>query len=207
MEVTVICSLKANIFLPAFFLKATTATDPSLGWRSVLMGREALNEGLRWCNIATGCLVDCMDDPYLLCKPLFRPISSRPLPRTLRWVHGLIDWNVRCRNESFFSSCQACMTFLFWWEILGDSRVVISAMKKKRCFNLSDLHLVLLELGVIVLFLVPKERVIRLFMHNAFIGFHSCDNVEVARRSWCKVKHIANIFYKLKLMCVKLFKY
>ena len=97
--------LKARYFLDRNFMEAQLGPKPSYTWRSLLAGRNVLENGLRW-SIGNGQNVRIWDDRWLPTPKSFKVVSPRPQELNGTMVESLLDrvaggWNKNLVRDMF----------------------------------------------------------------------------------------------------------
>jgi hypothetical protein len=70
------CVLRTKYFPDGDLLKASSASNMSYTWRSILKGVEVLKKGIVW-RIGDGSKVNLWEDPWLPREPSRKPITPR----------------------------------------------------------------------------------------------------------------------------------
>lgn len=95
--------LQARYYRDSSFLRASTGTNPSFIWRSILWGRQVIKTGIRW-RIGDGKKVFVYKDGWLPRPDTFKPVSPPSLPaetKVAKLMNNENQWDVSKLNQHF----------------------------------------------------------------------------------------------------------
>lgn len=116
--------LKGRYFPSSNFLECNQNGKQSWGWRSLLAGREAIKQGIRW-NVTGPSFLNIWEEAWIPTLPNFKITSARPRDSLVVYVSDLIkqgttQWDMNILFASF--SPQECLEI---------SKIVIGAVPRE----------------------------------------------------------------------------
>lgn len=113
--------LKTKYFPSSSFIEASTSSNPSYIWRSIVWGREALILGLQW-KVGSSKGIRVFLDPWIPRPSTFRPITRAPVGLENLRVSDLIS------NGSWDLDTIASL----FWEVDKDAILGIPKCSRKK---------------------------------------------------------------------------